>query len=219
MKSLSLLALIFLASCLPSPGKSRLNFNVKTTTPALNPETVDSKEFLEIKEKILIPYNCLDCHKGMAQEKIFLKKIVKGDPAKSRIYNSVEEGWMPKRVPGRSIKGEKLTPAELELIKNYIHNLNPNAITFETIKNKILIPYQCLVCHASMKDEQKLLTPKRVVRGNAEESKLFQLLKNGSMPAKSPAHPEVKGDPLTTKDLEIVREYIDALKPLGPPRA
>lgn len=75
-------------------------------------------------------------------------------------------------------------------------------ITFETLKNKILTPY-CIACHKGFAEEKKLL--KKVEPGDPEESELFQVVKDGSMPKDVP--------PLTSQELDLVRRYIVGLKP------
>lgn len=71
---------------------------------------------------------------------------------------------------------------------------------FNNMKIAIL-DSKCLSCHKNFSDEENLFPYlKETV---ATETKLFKVLENGSMPKKAP--------PLTTKELEEVKAYIEGL--------
>lgn len=84
-------------------------------------------KFDELKTKVLAP-KCIACHKKWENEAEFLKRhIVPGDAEKSRMYDSVKMGRMPKAAenedgtPGTVVPLEK---NEAELIRNYINSLS-----------------------------------------------------------------------------------------------
>jgi hypothetical protein len=235
MNLLGVLSLLLLSSCLPSAGKSKLNFATQSLAATRNAESTrrgpvnadpstgtgtgtgtgtstGTAAFEEIKKNILVPYNCLDCHRYMKEEAGFLTKVKPGDPDKSIVYLAVLNGDMPEVIPHKPIKAPQLVQSDLDLLRKYILSLKrPMGVSFEMVKSKILEPYQCLLCHRRMTDEVEFL--QNVVRGKAEESAVFQVAKDGSMPPKkSPRRPELKGEPVSTEDLELLRKYIDALK-------
>lgn len=74
-------------------------------------------------------------------------------------------------------------------------------VTFDVLKQKLLLP-NCVVCHKGLVNEEKLLG--WVVPGKPEESKLYQVIKEGSMPKKAAA--------LDTRYLDLVSRYIDSVK-------
>ncbi len=80
--------------------------------------------------------------------------------------------------------------------------LIPDDVTYEFLRRNILIPKQCIRCHQGMRTEAGLLW--WIVPGEVEESELFLSMEDGSMPPKRPA---------TTRELEIVRKYIESLGP------
>lgn len=75
----------------------------------------------------------------------------------------------------------------------------PDVVSFDFLKRTVLTPY-CISCHAEMGDEKKLNF--WIVKGNAEDSDLYFWMKDGEMPPERPA---------TTRELEIVRRYIEQL--------
>lgn len=66
----------------------------------------------------------------------------------------------------------------------------------------ILDPHKCSKCHKGEQGEKKMLST--IIPGNADDSKFFQVLVDGSMPKNNP--------PLSTLELEYVRKYIENLK-------
>lgn len=72
-------------------------------------------------------------------------------------------------------------------------------VSFATIQTEILP--KCTECHRWAKTEAGIL--KRVIPGNPEASKLFRSVESGDMPEDAP--------PLTTKELELLRGYINSL--------
>lgn len=78
----------------------------------------------------------------------------------------------------------------------------PETITYDYLRKHILGP-QCISCHEGMGQEAKLISW-WIVKGVPEESELFTWMEDGSMPPSRPA---------TTRELEIVRRYIEQLKP------
>jgi hypothetical protein len=75
----------------------------------------------------------------------------------------------------------------------------PKSDAFLALEAQILKPKNCLQCHAAQAVEAQLLT--WVQRGDAENSKLFKRVKDGTMPK--------RGVPLTAAELETVRAYIE----------
>lgn len=71
------------------------------------------------------------------------------------------------------------------------------AVSFAQLKSDILTPH-CIRCHSSASTEAGISS--WVVPGNPEGSPLYQTTKDGSMPKDS--------GPLTTRDLEEIRNYI-----------
>ena len=90
---------------------------------------------------------------------------------------------------------------ELQYSLDGVIKREPGAVvTFQQIQREILAP-QCASCHSWALDEAKVNS--RLVAGKPEESRLFRLVENGRMP--------MGGSPLSTAQLELLREYINAL--------
>ncbi|MFA5582574.1 MAG: hypothetical protein WDA09_00035 [Bacteriovoracaceae bacterium] len=70
-------------------------------------------------------------------------------------------------------------------------------LTFEDLKRRILAPH-CMTCHKRSGTAEGI--EKWIIAGDPENSKLFKVIKDGSMPKKA--------DPLPIADLEFVRKYI-----------
>ncbi|MCM2348373.1 MAG: hypothetical protein NDI69_00035 [Bacteriovoracaceae bacterium] len=89
----------------------------------------------------------------------------------------------------------------LEFSESISQELNVNdAVTFAQLRTSIIDPH-CLKCHKSLTSEEALA--KWVVAGDVEGSKLYQVIKDGSMPKKAA--------PLSSAELELVRHYIEGL--------
>jgi hypothetical protein len=73
------------------------------------------------------------------------------------------------------------------------------AVSFATIQTEILT--KCTECHRWAKSEDGI--KKKLIPGNPEGSKIFQSVQSGEMPEDAP--------PLTTKELELLRGYINSL--------
>jgi hypothetical protein len=64
-------------------------------------------DFALIRERILIPHACLDCHHDGNSEELsplatyqdVLRQVVPGDPQQSPLYTSVHTGQMPRKRP------------------------------------------------------------------------------------------------------------------------
>jgi hypothetical protein len=184
--------LFILTSCLPSFNPTKLKFSVKSvTSPGASAE--ESRAFTSLKSGVLTA-QCLTCHGTWKAEAVFVSRgIVPGDPEGSSKYQSVLSGRMPKNKP-------HLTQGQMDLFKNYILSLKKtDSPSFAEFKAKVLEPNKCLKCHALMRNEDAVL--KYVKKGDAENSKLFKVVLDGSMPKNSPA--------LTTAEIELVRDYIN----------
>lgn len=75
-------------------------------------------------------------------------------------------------------------------------------VTYQTFKTQVFDKH-CMLCHKLLSTEEALSI--WVVPGEPEKSKLYIYTENGSMPKWE--------DPLTSEELEIVRNYILSLKP------
>lgn len=73
-------------------------------------------------------------------------------------------------------------------------------VSFQRLSSEILVP-RCAECHRSIVNEARVL--RWVEPGNPDESLLFQVVESGEMPEDSA--------PLTTRELELVRAYIQGL--------
>lgn len=71
-------------------------------------------------------------------------------------------------------------------------------VAFKELKSQLLEPYRCTNCHGWASKEVEVI--KRIVPGNAEDSRIYILVKDGRMPIGSSAVP--------TKELEILEIYI-----------
>ncbi len=111
MKILSLLALFLLVSCLPDKGDLVYSLDGK---PAVSPVEVEAVSFATIQTEILT--KCTDCHRWAKTEEGIRKKLVPGNAEASKLFRSVESGFMPEDAP-------PLTTKELELLRGYINSL------------------------------------------------------------------------------------------------
>jgi hypothetical protein len=75
-------------------------------------------------------------------------------------------------------------------------------VTFNKLKEKLLIPH-CLNCHKNAGTEERLAL--WIQPGNFEESDLYLVIKDGSMPK--------NGAPLDSSYLELVIKYIESTRP------
>jgi hypothetical protein len=73
------------------------------------------------------------------------------------------------------------------------------AVSFSTIQTEILT--KCTECHRWAKSEAGI--KKYIIPGNPDGSEIFQSVRSGEMPEEGP--------PLTTKELELLRGYINSL--------
>lgn len=85
-------------------------------------------------------------------------------------------------------------------------SLSGEAVSFETINSEILRPH-CFSCHTNVTSAKALSS--WVTAGDPEKSAFFTEVESGSMPQNA--------SPLSTKDLELIREYITSLKPSPTP--
>ncbi len=83
--------------------------------------------------------------------------------------------------------------------KPRVSPVQTEAVSFATIQTEILT--KCTECHKWAKTEDGI--KKFIVPGNPEASELFQSVRSGEMPEDAP--------PLTTKELELLRGYINSL--------
>lgn len=79
--------------------------------------------------------------------------------------------------------------------------LNAEEVTYSQIKSQILQPH-CLSCHSSAATETGL--KKWIVTGDPDHSIFFTEVENGNMPQNA--------SPLSTKDLQMIRMYIENMK-------
>lgn len=75
--------------------------------------------------------------------------------------------------------------------------LENKLITFQDLQNRIIVPH-CISCHKRSGTEEGI--EKWIIAGDPENSKMFKVIRDGTMPKKA--------DPLSTADLEFVRQYI-----------
>ena len=190
MKTLGILVLLVLAvSCGkisegPLVFSERLSINQAALT--------DIAGFLNTK-------NCQTCHAWVNNPAELLTRIKPGAPGASSVYTRVLDGTMPK-------DGTPLTTAELEILSNYILALNnppvvvPPASGFALVKP--IFDAKCVACHTGLKEEATI--PGRwLVKGDADASKLYTAVANGSMPKWYPEN--------TAAELTIVSDYIHDL--------
>lgn len=85
-----------------------------------------------------------------------------------------------------------------EIRENAKAPLNGETKAFQNFRQQIL-DAKCVKCHKNFTKEENLL--KYISKKDPDSSKLFEVVKNGSMPKKAP--------PLTTLELEMVRKYIE----------
>ncbi len=173
----------------------------------VRPAPVAAKpNFRILKRKVLAP-NCLSCHSSWKIEKNFEKMIVPGKAESSQAYQSVVEKRMP-------LGRRPLEEREIELLRNYINALptrtaptpplplppveeNPS---FVKLKKEVLIP-KCINCHSGFHSEEDF--GKRIVPGDAESSPAYESVREKRMP--------IGSDPLNEKELQLMRDYINAL--------
>ena len=82
---------------------------VATPTPSTTPVT-----FAEIKQQVLTPYSCLNCH-GLGTEAKIAKWINITPPAKSLLYTRVHDGSMPRG-------GGQVPAAQQALLLKYVQD-------------------------------------------------------------------------------------------------
>lgn len=92
--------------------------------------------------------------------------------------------------------------SELDTGQNQTVPQNDSVVTFQKLQNEILAPH-CIRCHTEFSSEAEV--KKEIVPGNADQSHLFEHVRNGSMPPDR--------GPLSTAELEVVRMYIEGLVP------
>ena len=83
--------------------------------------------------------------------------------------------------------------------KPRVSPVQTEAVSFTTIQTEILT--KCTECHRWAKSEAGI--KKYIIPGDAEGSEMFQSVRSGEMPEDGP--------PLTTKELELLRGYINSL--------
>lgn len=162
-----------------------------------NPTRIQKEELVTfdvLNQKILTPH-CISCHKKSGTEEGIAKWVVPGEPEKSKLFNSVKEGRMPKRANPLPLK-------DVELIRQYIVDLPKiqrlEKIDFETLKNEILVPH-CLTCHQRMDNEENL--QKWVDQSEPMKSRLLQSVIEGKMPK--------KGEKLSKTEIELITKYLN----------
>lgn len=192
MKNLLLLIIsgVILLSC---GKKSDLIFIDRSP----NPTRIQKEELVTfdvLNQQILTPH-CISCHKKSGTEEGIAKWVVPGEPEKSKLFNSVKEGRMPKRANPLPLK-------DVELIRQYIVDLPKiqrlEKIDFETLKNEILVPH-CLTCHQRMDNEENL--QKWVDQSEPMKSRLLQSVIEGKMPK--------KGEKLSKTEIELITKYLN----------
>ena len=202
-------------------NKSALTFEPKRIG-IIEPRSITNVvSFEELKTKVLAP-KCLSCHAKWQDEAAFqAKHILIGDPDRSKMFDSVKAARMPKgkKLPdGTRTPVEALPAMELELVYNYIQNAKlvlRAPVSFEELKIKVLEP-KCMTCHKTWLDEPGFLA-KNVIPGKAEMSKMYDSVLKERMP-KSPKNPDgTRGKviPLLPEEQELIKNYINGLKPLS----
>ena len=112
MQKIIFLFVLSLTSCEKFVDNETRQFQIIETIEA---ELVD---FKALKDNILTPKGCIGCHGDWASSEEGVDAyVVAGDPESSLLYLRVEDGTMPYR-------GVPLTELELELVRNYINNLD-----------------------------------------------------------------------------------------------
>lgn len=86
-------------------------------------------------------------------------------------------------------------------------------ISFESLKTEVLAP-KCLGCHKAWADEAIFQDDGRMIIGDADNSKVFQMVKTGRMPVgpKLPEGGRAKVPPLDSAELNKVLQYINHTK-------
>lgn len=153
--------------------------------------------FETLTKDVLRP-KCLICHNGWTDETRVLKHVVAGDPENSKLYRSVHEGWMPKKV-------DPVSDAQLAQLRAYILALPPRPIPPETpaftdLKTSF-VNKQCIVCHKDMVEESYFQD--NIIPGNVEESKLWKSIVTGRMPKQIA--------PATAAEIQLMADYIQGV--------
>ena len=195
MKTLMTLSLLIMIAC--NPKESELVFRDHSVPKGTISDSTGSEAYSELKTSILP--KCVHCHSNLETEEGVQKWIVPGKPHESKLFVHVEDGSMP-------ADGDALTTQELEIVRRYIISLtreapeeeNPSVITFENIKNEVLLPHRCLQCHKKMDNEEALKV--WIDQGSPDNSKLLVRVLDGSMPKNGPAVPEDK--------IELLKQYV-----------
>lgn len=155
------------------------------------PMAIQSEVNFQNLKASVIEAKCLSCHSDFAQEENLLSYIEGNDPEKSKLFEVVKDGSMPMDAP-------VLNSEELELVRNYILNLNPTArVTFKKLKEEIIAP-KCLGCHKKMGEEENFV--KWVNADSPRDSKLLLRTQDGSMPK--------NGKPLNAVEMEMIKSYL-----------
>lgn len=87
-----------------------------------------------------------------------------------------------------------------------------NAVSFEKLKTEVL-EQKCLGCHKAWSSEALFQDDKMVI-GDAEKSKMYQMVRGGRMPVgkKLPTGEREKVPPLESAELEMFYQYITHAK-------
>lgn len=84
-------------------------------------------------------------------------------------------------------------------------------VSFSELKEKVIAP-KCLSCHKKWSDEDSFIS-KHVIPGDAENSKMYQMVRIGKMP-KAPMNEDGSPGvfvPLNSYEMELIRNYINSL--------
>lgn len=155
------------------------------------PMAIQSEVSFQNLKASIIETKCLSCHSDFSIEENLLPYIEGNDPEKSRLFEVVKDGSMPMDAP-------VLNSEELELVRNYISNLDRSArVTFKKLKDEILTP-KCLGCHKKMGEEENFV--KWVNVDAPRESKLLLRTQDGSMPK--------NGTPLNAAEMGMIKSYL-----------
>lgn len=204
MKNAFLLTLsLILASC-GQGEKSSLSFKVNNLSPIVTETklTALQKAFNKLNTDVLAPH-CIGCHKKANTEEGIAKWIKSEDVEGSKLYAVIKDGRMPKKAP-------PLSSEKLEIVRQYIEEFSlanpvpkPNEIAFKKLYQEVLLP-DCLGCHKRVDKEAGIVM--WIVKGDATNSKLYQVIEDGRMPKRAAK--------LSSEKLNIVREYIESFNQL-----
>lgn len=161
------------------------------------PEKVD----FNLLSTSLIANKCAGCHKAFEDESRLNNFINGNDPDTSRLYLAAREGKMPP-------KGPALTTEELELMRNYISQIQvkpvpeiqADKVDFKVLSEKVLD--KCVICHKSWTAEEKFA--KHIKENDPGKSRLYLSVVEGKMPKNGPK--------MTEREQEIIKNYILNLK-------